>query len=76
MKFTHPLARSARVWLAEMLEGEPQKVLTIVTTLELDPEHKKYKPDQVERLRTFAREFLAENPGKAAGFVLMNKPKT
>lgn len=76
MKFSHPLARSAKVWSAEFAEGAPRTVLTVVTTLELDPDHKKFKAEQVDRLTAAARTFVADHPDKAAGFVLMNKPKT
>jgi hypothetical protein len=58
-----------------MTDGSDHKVLTIVTTLELDAEHKKYKPEHVSRLESAARDYLAENAGAAAGFLLMNKPK-
>lgn len=76
MKFDHPLARSAKIWPAELVGGERRDVLVVVTTLELDPEGKKFKPVHVERLSQAARDFLAERPEKATGFVLMNKPKT
>lgn len=75
MKFEHPLVRSAKTWRAYPREGEDSDVLVIVTTLELDPEAKKYKPELVDKLRAAARLFLTEHPAKGTGFVLMNKPK-
>ena len=75
MKFSHPLARSAKVWPAHLTTGSDHNVLVVVTTLELDAEHKKFKSEQVERLSDAARAFLAENPGKADGFVLVRKSK-
>ena len=75
MKFQHPLARSAKVWSAYSREGESKTCLVVVTTLTLDPESKKYKADLVEQLKGAATHFLADNPDKASGFVLMNKPK-
>ena len=75
MKFEHPLARSAKVWKAYPKEGDGHDLLVIVTTLELDPGHKKFKGDMVAKLQDSARAFLSEHPQKAAGYLLMNKPK-
>ncbi len=75
MKFKHPLARNAKVWPAYILNEGVQDVLVVVTTLELDPECKRFKPDLVERLQGAIREFLSENPSHAAGFLLMKRPK-
>ncbi len=76
MKFEHALARSAKVWRACSQEEDERNLLVIVTTLELDPEAKKYKLDLVDKLRADARAFLPANPAKAAGFVLMNRSNT
>ena len=43
MKFSHPLARSGRVWAATTLDDKAHDILVIVTTLELDARHKKFK---------------------------------
>lgn len=75
MKFEHPLARSAKVWSAYPREGEKAPYLVVVTTLTLDPDSKKYKTDLVEQLKGAVHGFLADHPNKAAGFILMNKPK-
>lgn len=75
MKFDHPLARNAKVWRFHPQQGEEQDVLVVVTTLELDPENKKYKSDLVDKLKGDAQTFLSDHPKKAAGFLLMNRPK-
>jgi hypothetical protein len=54
--------------------GEEPAVLAIVTTLELDPNSKKYKKPVVEKLSRAALKYLADS-GKATAFVLMNRPK-
>ena len=51
MKFSHPLARSARVWSATTLDDKVRDILVIVTTLELDSNHKKFKAGKVQRLQ-------------------------
>lgn len=76
MKFEHPLARNAKVWQGHLREGGERDLLVVVTTLELDPKAKKYKPDLVGKLRDDVNAFLSEHPNKASGFVLMNKPKS
>ena len=43
MTFSHPLARSARVFTARNNDGGEYRVLSIVTTLELDAESHDYK---------------------------------
>ena len=75
MKFEHPLVRSAKTWRSYPRDGESQDMLVVVTTLELDPQAKKFKADLVAKLRDAAHAFLSENPAKGTGFVLMNKPK-
>ena len=49
MKFSHPLARSGSVWPATTLDDKAHDILVIVTTLELDARHKKFKASKVER---------------------------
>lgn len=75
MKFEHPLARSAKAWPAYPRDGESKPYLVVVTTLTLDPDSKKYKTELVEQLKGAVNKFLTEQPDKAVGFVLMNKPK-
>ena len=75
MKFTHPLARDAKVWTASARDGSAQRVLAIVTTLALDPENRRYKKDKVERLTADARDYVIANPAEADAFLLMNRSK-
>jgi hypothetical protein len=72
--FSHPLARSAKVFAAHGLAGEERAMLAIVTTLELDPNSKNYKKPLVGKLSRAAQKYLADS-GKATAFVLMNRPK-
>jgi hypothetical protein len=55
-RFIHPLARAARVWHAEGHDGSEQRILVIVTTMELDPKHKCFKKKLVEKLSHAAKE--------------------
>jgi hypothetical protein len=48
--FSHPLARSAKVFAANSHDGAEQRILVIVTTVQLDPHDKRYKNRLVERL--------------------------
>ena len=74
MAFSHPLARSAKVWTAVAFDGGEQRVLVIVTTIELEPNHKGYKKALVERLSRAAREYLADSK-EAAAFMLIPRPR-
>ena len=69
--FSHPLARTARVWRAERHDGSEQRMLVIVTTLELDPKNNRYKAKLVEKLKRAAKEHLEQSP-EASSFVIMN----
>ena len=69
--FIHPLARAARVWRAERPDGSEQRVLVIVTTMELDPKSDRYKEKLVERLSRAAKEHLARS-SEADDFITMN----
>jgi hypothetical protein len=73
-EFTHPLARAARVYRAEGLDGSEQSVLVIVTTITLDPKSGRYNDRLVERLSRAAKGYLALS-SKATAFVLINRPK-
>jgi hypothetical protein len=75
MKFTHPLARDAKVWVASGQDGSARRVLAIVTTLSLDPESKEYKKDKVERLSADATDYVKAHPAEADAFLLMNRVK-
>jgi hypothetical protein len=63
--FSHPLARSARVWSATMEDGAERRILVIVTTIELDPKHDGHSEKLVRKLARAA----------AIGFMLVNRPK-
>ena len=71
MTFSHPLARAARVWTAQKHDGSEQRVLVIVTTMELDPANQRYKKKLVEKLSHAAREYLAQS-SVAHAFVVVN----
>jgi len=75
MKFTHPLAKDAKVWVASGQDGSAKRVLTIVTTLTLDPESKRYRKDKVDRLAADAKDYVQAHPADADAFLLMNRVK-
>ena len=75
MTFSHPLARGAKVWTGSALDGSTQRLLVVVTTLELDRESKKFKQDKVERLSDAVSEWLNTNTREADAFLLMNRFK-
>ncbi len=72
MVFSHPLARGAKVWTANLEDGQIKRILVIVTNAELDANSGKYKADTIERLNVAARDFLRET-GTADGFLLANR---
>ena len=74
MTFSHPLARSAKVFAADSLDGKEQQILVIVTTVELDPHSGRYKKGLVERLSAAASDYVAKSDHVTA-FMLMNRPK-
>jgi hypothetical protein len=68
--FSHPLARAARIWHAERHDGSKERVLVIVTTMELDRKKKRDKAKLAEKLDRAAQEHLAQS-SEAASFVTM-----
>ncbi len=72
--FAHPLARSSGVFSAHSSDGGKQKILAVVTTLELDPKRDNYKKRFVEKLSDAARDYVRRSDHVTA-FVLMNRPK-
>ena len=70
-EFSHPLARTARVWTTQNLDGSERRVLVIVTTMELDPSGRHYKKKLVDKLSQAASEHLAQS-SVASAFVIMN----
>ena len=75
MNFTHPLARAAHVGSTAGIKGKVRHILVVITGLQLDKEHKKYKEESIKRLSDAARGWLEDHPGEAADFMLMNRPK-
>jgi hypothetical protein len=73
MKFSHPLARGAKVWSAKPVKGRAERILVIVTTMALDPKSKRYKKPLVARLSDAALDYLAAHPKEANGFMLINR---
>ena len=74
MSFRHPLARAAKVWTARDRSGLEQRVLVIVTTIELDEAHNSSKKAKalVDRLSSAAREHLKAT-SEASAFVLVKR---
>ena len=72
--FKHPLARKAKVWTSKSREGADQRLLIVVTTLDLNPSDKRYQEKQVERLKGAIEDYIAAAP-ELAGYALVNRPK-
>lgn len=72
MKFSHPLARGAKWGRVEKVDNGDAPVLVVLTTLQLDPEHKKHKPEKIARLRQAARDFLKSHAPDVGQIMLMN----
>ncbi len=70
MSFSHPLARAAHVWRANV--GGPRRILIVVTTLELDPHHKRFKQQMVDGLSSAADEFVTASDD-LDGYCLINR---
>jgi hypothetical protein len=72
MEFSHPLARGAKVWTAQLSNGETRRILVIVTNAVLDPVRKKFNSEHIERLTTAAEEYIQAS-GEADGFLFANR---
>jgi|GEM_PF-2761211 len=72
MFFSHPLARGAKVWTANMEDGQSKRILVVVTNAELDCNSRKYNSENIERLSLAAKDFLQET-NVADGFLLANR---
>jgi hypothetical protein len=72
MAFSHPLARTAKVWTAKANDGSEQRVLVVITTIPLEPDEKGYKKSLVERLGRAAHDYLADSK-EASSFVLASR---
>ncbi len=75
VKFSHPLARSARFWFEESIKDGVHDIFVVVTTLELDAGHKKFRLEKVDRLREAAKAYLKERSPHVHTILLMNPPK-
>ena len=73
-EFKHPLARRAKVWAAKTRDGADQKLLIVVTTMELDPEKDAYSQKHFDRLAKAAQEFVAETPD-VDGYIIASRAK-
>ncbi len=71
-EFVHPLCRAARIFEAERQDGSEERVLVIVTTMELDPASSRYKKSFVEKLSHAARDYLTQS-AEATSYVLVNR---
>ena len=49
MTFEHPLARTSRIGSTAGVKGKVRRILVIITGLQLDEGHKKYKEEPVRR---------------------------
>ena len=74
MPFSHPLARSAKVFAAHGRDGAEQQILVILTTAELDQQSERYRKRLVEKLSAAARDYVAKSD-RATAFMLMNPPR-
>jgi hypothetical protein len=74
MTFAHPLARSAKVFTAQTLDGQERQILAVITTIELDPKNERYKKGLIDKLSAAARDYLAKSD-HVKEFVLMTRPK-
>ncbi len=75
MTFEHPLARTAHVGSTAGLKGKVRRILVIITGLQLDKQHEKYKEKSIKRLSEAAQSWVDDHPGEATDFMLMNRPK-
>ncbi len=71
-EFVHPLCRAAHIFEAERLDGSEERVLVIVTTMELDPSSPRYKKNLVEKLSYAAKGYLTKS-SDATSYVLLNR---
>ena len=75
MTFAHPLARTSHIVSTAGMKGKARQILVIVTKLQLDKDHKKYKEDLVKRLSEAAESWIGEHPDDVSDYMLMNRPK-
>lgn len=51
------------------------RILVVITTLQLDKDHKSYKSDKVDRLSDAAKQWVQEHSGEASDFMLIGRPR-
>jgi hypothetical protein len=73
MTFSHPLARSAKVFVAHGRDGTEQQIL-VIATAELDPQSRRYKKRLVEKLSAAARDHVCRSD-RVTAFLLINPIK-
>ncbi len=73
--FKHPLARDAKIWPTGGLSDLSKRILVVITTLELDRDHKRFKADKVQRLADAAGEWVQQNGTAADDFMLISRPR-
>lgn len=73
--FKHPLARDAKIWQTGGLNGKSIRVLVVITTLELDQGHKRFKAEKVGRLSDIAKEWVGQNETSVDDFMLVSRPR-
>jgi hypothetical protein len=72
--FKHPLARRATITSLRQRDGGEHPLLVIVTTLDLDPEAKRFSKKNFDRLHAAAHAFVAATPD-IFGYSVVNRPK-
>jgi hypothetical protein len=73
--FKHPLARDAHIWATGGASQPSSRILVVITTLQLDKDHKGYKGDKVDRLSDAAKQWVQEHAGEANDFMLISRPR-
>ncbi len=72
MSFSHPLARAAKVWPAEVNTGETFKILVVVTTLDLDEASENYNQQMIDVLSAAAQEYV-DGTDEVDGFLIATR---
>ncbi len=72
MSFSHPLARAAKVWPAEVTGGQTLQILVVVTTLDLNQDSENYNPEMVGRLSSAAQAYV-DGSDEVHGFIIATR---
>lgn len=75
MTFAHPLARTTHIVSTGGIGGKIKRILVIITKLQLDRDHPKFKEDMVKRLSASAEGWIKEHFDEVDDYILMNRPK-